>query len=105
VFTKPIHAHSLIITAQPRPDDVDGGSDLATLLSNLDELSARVSMLGDMVAAFRNHDDLLVSELRHHNLDVPGPSSSDPRFQRALRAIHELEPMPACIMPHPVTGE
>ncbi|KAI4623281.1 hypothetical protein J4E83_004674 [Alternaria metachromatica] len=61
-------------------------------------------MLGDMVAAFRNHDDLLVSELRHHNLDVPGPSPSDPRFQRALRAIHELEPMPACVMPHPVTG-
>lgn len=93
------------MTTQPPPSDVDEQGDLAGLFTSLDELSNTVSMLGDTVVAFRNHNNLLLSELRRHNLDVPDTSPSDPRFRRALEAIHELKPVPSCIMPDPATGE
>ena len=93
------------MTTQPPLSDVDEQGDLAGLFTSLDELSNTVSMLGDTVVAFRNHNNLLLSELRRHNLDVPDASPSDPRFRRALEAVHELKPVPSCIMPDPATGE
>jgi hypothetical protein len=76
-----------------------------SLVTSVNELSTHVLMLQEMQAAFRNHNGQLVNELRRHDLDIPGIPPSDPRFLRALRAVHELDPLPACVMPHLVTGE